>query len=119
MPPPEDEGQSSAVLSAWGNAPGQRPQNGQGLKARPIRTNDEPGLQPSGELGDREPGALPQANIECAFGASDAGANATSVRRARGSGRRAMGEATTSPTGGRRRGPPLVDRAGIQGGLPA
>jgi len=64
--------------SAKGAAPSQpgatpqenAPQNGKGLKAHSIsRADDGSGLQPSGMSGNREPGALPQAGMECAFGA--------------------------------------------------
>ena len=67
-----------AAMSAKGAAssqPGATPQenvphNAKGLKARPMfRDDNGSGLQPSGVSVDREPGALPQAGMGCAFGA--------------------------------------------------
>ena len=70
--------------SAKGAAPSQPgatpqdnpPQNGKGLKARPIsRADDGSGLQPS-NMSEREPGALPQAGMGRAVGAQTTGADA-------------------------------------------
>jgi type I restriction-modification system DNA methylase subunit len=47
------------------------PHDTKGLKARPISgANDESGFQPSDVSGNHEPGAMPQAGMKCAVGAS-------------------------------------------------
>ncbi len=67
----------SGLLRAKGPAssqPGASPQefvtpNRKGLKARPNHAADGAGLQPSGDSVGSGPGAMPQAGMECAFGA--------------------------------------------------
>jgi len=63
VPPPRPTGSKAhRHTNLGGTAPGKPWKNNQGLKARLIsRADDASGLQPSGKLGDREPGALPQA----------------------------------------------------------
>ena len=69
------KGASMSAKGAASSQPGATPQenvphNAKGLKARPMfRDDDGSGLQPSTVLVVREPGALPQAGMGCAFGA--------------------------------------------------
>jgi len=70
-------GLRSGMFSAKGATsyqPGAPPQENvpkkvKGLKARLISSADGAGLQPSDSLGNHKPGAVPQAGMECAFGA--------------------------------------------------
>lgn len=75
---PDFSAKGPTDFSAKGAAPCQpgatpqenAPQDGKGLKARPIsRADDGTGLQPSDSLVIREPGAMPQADMGCAVGA--------------------------------------------------